>query len=160
MALRLKWIPRWIRWKDPFRKGQQEAADQYLGKKAKVQTLEDLNMARDFQELQEADRRKVELLFEKHGMSLASKGKGDRDTWACDDMTINASRSGLLELLVGLALGAAGLWFIGEKLKPDAPVSPPTQTEISVPDTEYEVRFYDKDGNQITVPRVPAGVIQ
>lgn len=159
MALPLKWIPRAVRFLIPFRKGIQEAADQYIGKKSKAQTLDDLVMVRDHQELAEADRAGVAALRTKYGLGMTTaKGAGDRDTWACDDMTINASRGGMAEMLLGAVLGAAGLYFLGDKLNGPSPAPAPTptatpDTPVVVDDTEYEVRFYDANGNLINVPR-------
>lgn len=157
MALQFKWIPRLLRWSDPFRKGAQESSDQYLGKSAKIQTFNDLTMAVDLRELAEADRDGVATLRAKHGMGPIGKRHGDKDAWVCDDMTINASRSGLLEMLVGAALGAIGLWFLADKLKPAA-MPAPEQASASA-SASADLQFYQRraDGTvvPIDIPRLP-----
>lgn len=157
MALRLKWIPRWIRWRDPFRKGAQEASDQYIGKKAKSTTLHDLLLVRDFQELGEADRAGAAALAKKHGFdTMGPSGKGDKDLWACDDMTINAGRSGLLELLVGLAIGALALWFLKDRLWPEMPPQSAAATATADAELKFYVRRADGSVHQVDIERLPA----
>lgn len=148
MALPLKWVPRLFRWLAPYRRGSQEAADQYLGKKSKVATLDDLVQVRDYQELAEADREGVAALRKKHGFAMGTTGgkAGDRDTFACDDMTINASRSGVLEMLAGLAIGAAGCWFFADRLNPSPAPVDATAT------AEAEFRFWQRKADGTLVP--------
>lgn len=152
MALPLKWIPRFFRFLAPFRKGEQEAADQYLGKKAKIQTLDDLSQAADLDDLRDMDRNKVAVLHKKHGYDImGTTGKGDRDHIACDDMTINAGGSRLLELLLGVIVGAAGLWFVGDKLKGgSAEADAKASAELS-----FYVKNADGTYTQVNIPALP-----
>lgn len=154
MALRLKWLPRAIRFLAPFRKGAQEASDQYLGKSAKIQTFNDMTMAADLDELAEEDRAGVAALRQKTmGIGGGKGDAGNKDRIVCDDMTINNSSGSLPAMLLMCALGAAAMWFLGNKLNQPPVAQPSPDAPVVVDDTEYEVRFYDKDGNQITVPR-------
>lgn len=149
-----KWTTRLLRWMSPTRKGIQEAADQRLGKSNKLQTFHELTMERDFQELAEEDRESVrQFRDQKMGITGSGKSAGDRDSWVCDDMTINAARSNLPELMFIAALLALGYWLFGREQSP-SPSTEHTTVPVVVPDTEYDVLFYDKDGNPIHVPHI------
>ncbi len=74
-----------------------------------------------------------------------------------DDMQINANRTGLGPLgAIGIALvsslvpGGFLLW----SLLGQAASQLPTPNASKPPDSEYEVRFYDKDGKLINVPHI------
>lgn len=75
-----------------------------------------------------------------------------------DDMQINANKIGIgtagmaaVALAAGLPSALlAGLLLLKQSETAPPPVAPP---EVTVPDTEYDVLFYDKDGNLIEVPR-------
>ena len=55
-----------------------------------------------------------------------------------------------------LDMAPMGGWFMYQN---QAPADKPPAAEFpGVPDSEYEVRFYDKDGNLINVPRLPAAM--
>ena len=79
-----------------------------------------------------------------------------------DDMQLNTYKTtgiGWRELLVlgGIVLGGAGLYGWIAKSSADAVAPPSPPAVYGVPsDSEYEVRFYDKDGNLIPVERLPA----
>lgn len=145
---------RLMRWKNPFQKGAQEASDQYVGKKSKLTTFEDMTYATDLKELAEADRASVaQFRAKKMGIKPASGGE-NKDSWVCDDMTINAGSS-MPSVLLALIAGGAAVWCFSNKVTPAPQPAPPAAA--SPVDSEYEVLFYDKDGNQIQVPRMPAG---
>lgn len=62
-----------------------------------------------------------------------------------------------LAVLAALGLGGAAIYKTSgpqliQQTQPPAAAST-TPPDISVPDTAYDVLFYDKDGNQISVPR-------
>lgn len=70
-----------------------------------------------------------------------------------DEMNVtNANRVGMgwKELLV-LACASLGAWWMYQSQQPPVAVTPPA---FSVNDSEYEVRFYDADGNPIAVPHI------
>lgn len=69
-----------------------------------------------------------------------------------EDVYVNNSKTGLgwKELLVLGLMTLAGLYFF-QKLGPQSPLP---STNISPSDSEYEVRFFDKDGNPIIVPHI------
>jgi hypothetical protein len=156
----VKVASRLMRWRNPFQKGAQEASDQYVGKKAKLTTFEDLTYATDLDELAEADRESVaQFRAKKMGITGSSAGSANKDRWVCDDMTINSGNS-LPAVLLALVAGGAAVLFLAKKEPEPAVVVPATPVVAvpatpSVPDSEYEVLFYDKDGNRITVPRLP-----
>lgn len=154
MALQIpKWVRRYLRWKDPFRKGTQEAADQYLGKAGKLQTFNDMIFAADLDELADDDREAVAQFREKK-MGITRGDGGNKDRIVCDDMTINSGGNGVLAMVLGALLALVAAWFfLGKAETPAAAADQVATTDL--PDSEYEVRFYDKDGNQITVPRRP-----
>jgi hypothetical protein len=59
-----------------------------------------------------------------------------------------------LAVIGAMILGSGGL--MAYLIKPTAPVQPPVAMQPTDPaDSEYEVRFYDADGNPIAVPRLP-----
>lgn len=65
------------------------------------------------------------------------------------------SGMGWKELAVLGGLGLGGLYVVNDKGE-QVPLTPPpavVQPAQPIPDSEYEVRFFDKDGNQIMVPR-------
>lgn len=77
-----------------------------------------------------------------------------------DDMNITQTKVGIgtagaigIAAAVGLpSMAAVGImaWaLLKEKSAPTAPT--PTTPSVEVPDTEYEVRFFDKDGKPISV---------
>lgn len=144
----VKWTSRLLRWMQPTRRGLQEAADQQHGKQSKLTTFNHLTMENDLRKLAAADRDAVEE-FRNRKMGIKGGGKsGDSDAWVCDDMTINNSgKSNLLELALLLLLGLGGMYYINKD-------KAPTPQEVNVDDSEYEVRFFDKDGNLITVPHI------
>ena len=53
-------------------------------------------------------------------------------------------------LLATAGIVAASLWGVGQ-LMPTADAPPPTP--VAPVDSDYEVRFYDSEGNLIDVPR-------
>lgn len=57
----------------------------------------------------------------------------------------------LLVIIVG-CLAAWGLWQFNTSPPPLTPS--PSQPESSVPDSEYEVRFFDAEGNPIQIPHI------
>lgn len=59
---------------------------------------------------------------------------------------------GWKELVALGGLGLGGLYVMNDGKK-EYVTPPPTPAATAPADSEYEVRFYDKDGNQITVPR-------
>lgn len=75
-----------------------------------------------------------------------------------DDMDVQANRVGITwrELMVAGAVGLAalGIWRATSQPSPD-PAPPPAA--VSPLDSEYEIRFYDADGNPIQVDRWPGG---
>lgn len=72
---------------------------------------------------------------------------------ADDDVDVNVDKSqtgiGWRELAVIGAIGLGGLHFWGQQ-----PTSPPVSPAASPADSNYVVRFYDKDGNPIDVPNI------
>ena len=80
-----------------------------------------------------------------------------------DDVYVDAHRTGIGPwgiAGVASAVGIPSLASIGilayallNQQPPNA--EPSTPPAVSVQDAEYEVRFYDKDGNPISVPRLP-----
>lgn len=160
--LSLKWIPRYLRWKDPFRKGAQEASDQYLGKAGKLQTFNEMTLSTDMRDLAEDDRQGVAALKAKHGFGEKKRGgfmglfggSENRDAIVCDDMQIK-SGSNFAELLLAVLIGAVAVWWFTSR--DTSAAESPKNVEVNVPDSSYDVLFYDKEGNQITVPRLPVG---
>lgn len=136
-------------------KARSEAADQHLGKRAKLTTLHDLTLAQDFKALAADDRNAVAQFRAKMGIK-PQQPCGDSDAIVADDMTINnSSRSNLLELILVAALsGGLGWWFSGQaKPQPQPPLREAPEWP-GVPDTEYEVLFFDADGNRIDIPHI------
>jgi hypothetical protein len=85
-------------------------------------------------------------------MNLPSgkSGGGDKDTWVCDDMTINTGRSALLEIVVLAAICFFGYqWFKSNE-------TAPAKTEVidKIERIEKEIVFFDGDGNEIIVPHI------
>lgn len=80
--------------------------------------------------------------------------------------TNNVSGIGFKEILALGLLGAGGMYAINKGAtpppaappaavaQPATPATPPTYP--GPPDSNYQVLFYDKDGNPISVPRLPA----
>ena len=68
-----------------------------------------------------------------------------------DDVYVDNSQKGMtwkeLAVLAALGLGGAGAYAYSQK----AVVVKP---EVEVADSEYDVLFYDKDGNEISVPHI------
>lgn len=64
----------------------------------------------------------------------------------------NKSGMGWKELAVIGAIVMGGLFVLrpSEQATPPVPATAPTPA-VSVPDTEYEVRFFDEDGNRIPI---------
>ena len=48
-----------------------------------------------------------------------------------------------------------GSLFAMHQASPDATTQPTPAPQVSVPDTEYEVRFFDADGNRIPIEHRP-----
>lgn len=77
-----------------------------------------------------------------------------------DDMNITNTKVGIGTAgVIGIATAAGlpGVLLAGYLLFKDArpePTAPQPSPEVSVPDTEYDVLFYDKDGNPIQVPHI------
>lgn len=78
-----------------------------------------------------------------------------------DDVNVDNSRVGLgwkeLAVIAGMLLGGTAIWKFGDKGVSQQPVVVPSvpQQQYSPPiDSEYEVRFYDKDGNPIEIPQI------
>ena len=74
-----------------------------------------------------------------------------------DDVHVDNSKTGLgwkeLAVLGATIVAASGIYIFSPSSKDtQTPVQPPAQQ--SPIDSEYEVLFYDKDGNQITVPHI------
>lgn len=68
-----------------------------------------------------------------------------------DDMQFNQSSGLTVGHLLGIAV-IAGVLFVGASLwKPSEPAPP--MSAPGVTDTEYDVRFYDREGNLIDVPQ-------
>jgi len=69
-----------------------------------------------------------------------------------DDMDVHVNKSGFgwkeLAVIGATVLGGSAMWMQGR----DASPSPAAVAPV---DSEYEVRFYDADGNVIQVPRRP-----
>lgn len=162
----VKLVKQWLRWTSPFNKGQQEASDQYVGKTAKLDGLDRLIQTRDIQEVGDAERDAVQALRAKHGFATTGTGlwgwlmgkQGDKDTIACDDMTINAGGGSGLATLLGLGAIAAAIWYgVGHLNKGEAnatataatPAAPATAT---IPDTSYDVLFYEAKPDGTLVP--------
>jgi hypothetical protein len=80
-----------------------------------------------------------------------------------DDAMISVQKSGMgwkelavvaVGMLGGTVVGAN--YFAGEPATPAVTQPPAVQSPApALPDTEYEVRFYDAAGNRIDVPRWP-----
>lgn len=78
-----------------------------------------------------------------------------------DDMHIQANRitnqSGmpyglaLAGILAAATIPAAAVWYASQQKQPSPP-APATMPALA--DSEYDVRFYDKDGNLIEVPHI------
>jgi hypothetical protein len=112
-----------------------------------------MTMAADLDELAEDDREAVAQFRErKMGFTRGNGGASNKDRIVCDDLTINSGGNGLLAMVLGAVLALIAAWFFLGKGQPPAEAKP---VEVNVPDSEYDVLFYDKDGNQITVPRLP-----
>lgn len=128
-------------------------ADQVWVKNAKLDSLETAVAARDMQELGDADREAVAKFRDQKMKWEPSPPKtGDRDTWVCDDMTINAGRSSLPELVVTAALCIGTCWWMFGRDK--TPEIPKAEVKLDTQDSAYEVLFYDSDGNPIKVPHI------
>lgn len=79
--------------------------------------------------------------------------------------TNNVNGIGFKEILALGLLGAGGMYALNKGatpppaappaavVQPATPATPPTYP--GPPDSSYSVLFYDRDGNQITVPRLP-----
>ena len=71
-----------------------------------------------------------------------------------DDVNVQANRQigmGWKELLVIGGLGLGGLTLFADREPPQSTPPPPA---ASPADSEYEVRFFDRDGNPITIPHL------
>lgn len=73
-----------------------------------------------------------------------------------DDVHVDNSRKGMtwkeLAVISGTLLGMGSLYAYMNK-PPQAPTAPPAQPAGPV-DSEYQIRFFDKDGNLIEVPHI------
>lgn len=146
------WYARLNPFRKQFRNPRLAMADQVWVKNAKLDSLEEAVAVRDIQELGDADREAVaHFRDQKMKWQKQPEKTGDRDTWVCDDMTINAGRSSLPEVIVtaALCLGAAWGWSTYQK-----PSIPKAEVKLDTEDSAYEVLFYDKDGNPISVPHI------
>lgn len=159
----LAWFARLLRWLSPFRKPVQEMADQRWGKQAKVDSLDQVISVRDIKELGDADRERAEDFLDLKMKQMnpsyqpSNKPAGDKDTWVCDDMTINSGGSRLPELALVCLAGLLAFWWLG-KDKPTAAASANssvTAPQVDPADGEYEIKFYDESGQQFRVDRWP-----
>lgn len=81
------------------------------------------------------------------GIGGPPRSKGDnKDAWVCDDMTIN-NGGGIGQTLLAVAAGALAVYLWCNRPQATQPVNPPV-------DSEYEVRFFDADGNPIELPNI------
>lgn len=145
-------LARLLRWLSPYRKAQQEMADQRWAKQAKIDSLDQTISVRDIKELGDSDRDAVEAFRNSKLKKMnpnfepVSKSSGDRDTWVCDDMTINTGRSSLPEVLAVLGAALLAFWYFTK----DSPVV----ADAPIDDSAYSVLFYDKDGKPISVQHI------
>jgi hypothetical protein len=139
---------------DPLRSAKREAAEQTLGKQAKVQTALEANFAKHFQTIARDEEAAVRQYRNQTVFGAAKQppqgARGDSDLVLCDDMNINvqAPSSGLGNIGTALgaaALGAAGMWYAGSK--PTAPVATPTPQAPAVVDTDTNT--------QVTIKPLP-----
>lgn len=150
-----QWAARLFRWLTPIRRPMQEMADQRWAKQSKLDSLQGAIDTRDWQELGDDDREAV-ANFRAQKMNWStpqSAAKGDRDTWVCDDMTINTGRSSLPEVLIIALLGCLAFWWLTAN-KPAKPQPATGAVTVDADDSQYEILFYDKDGKPITVPHI------
>lgn len=134
-------------WFYPQQKALGEANDQALNKREKVETFQQMNDSNDHRLMQQDDRDIVNS-WRWSKMNCGTKNDpGNQDAIVCDNMTIDNSRGGFLELVIlGLILLAVMHYGFGWGKQ---------DTEVQVKDAEYQVRFYDKDMNPIPVERLP-----
>lgn len=129
------------------------SAASYLGKQSKLETAVDGIFA---QQMHEAAQDEIETQRQYRQRTLGEtptdrKRKKMGDFIVCDDYRKGVSPIvlGIVAvvaiIMAGLALWAL-LWMAAQRAEPPEYPGPP--------DTEYEVRFYDRDGNVIHVPHI------
>ena len=124
-----------------------EAASQYLGKQAKVETAIDGIFANDLRELAQADRERVAAYIAAKVPGLArsqkAKGKMPGDFIICDDYrkgtgTVAAVTMGVV-LTAALGFGGFGLWMAMQDRTPE---EPPAAVDA---DTQYLLELVPSD---------------
>lgn len=138
-----------------------EAASQYLGKQAKMEVALDGVFAKQLHDIAEDEVAAVQQYRQKNtgiGGTLGpggKKGTAVGDFIVCDDYQrglspITVAVIVIVAILAIVLVAAMAAWGATVLMKHDEQ-KPVTANAI---DTEYEVRFFDRDGNPITIPHI------
>lgn len=111
----------------------------------KFQAGEDDRRARDKKLFNRAVHKALDIAVEDDVNITSTHTKTGIGTWGVVGIALSAA----LPALIGACVACYVL------MKHPAPSGPQSQAPpFTVPDSEYDVLFYDKDGNQISVPHI------
>lgn len=98
---------------------------------------------------------------EKRRQRLAHKVAAKALDMDDEDMNIDASKSGIgaagivgIGAIAGLPSILLAAFLVWQSMQAQPAQEPPAQPEVNVPDTSYDVLFYDADGKPIKVSHI------